>query len=58
MTGFNGAALDATLVCGVLIGLVWAVSRFSPPDLAERVKWALVPSIAVVWPTVLLLRLA
>ena len=52
------AALDATLVCGILIGLVWAVSRLLPPDLAERTQWALQPSVAVAWTTVLLLRLA
>ena len=58
MTGFNGAALDATAVCTILIVLVWAAGRFSPSDLAERLRWALVPSVAVVWPAVLLLRLA
>ena len=57
MTGFNGAALDATAVCAILIVLVWAASRFSPPDLAERLRWALLPSVAAAWPTVLLLRL-
>ena len=41
MAGFNGAALDATAVCAILIVLVWAGSRFSPPDLAERLRWAL-----------------
>ena len=48
LTGFNGAALDATAVCAALIGLVWAASRFLPPDLAERLRWALLPSVAVV----------
>ena len=57
MTRFNGAALDATAVCAVLIGLVWVVSRFLPPDLAKRSQWALLRSVAVVWPAVLLLRL-
>ena len=57
MTGFNSAAWNATLVCGFLIGLAWAVSAILSRDLAERVKWALLPSVAVVWPTVLLLRL-
>ena len=54
----TAAALDATLVSGILIGLVWAASRFLPPDLAERLRWALLPSVAVAWTTVLLLRLA
>ena len=58
MTGFNGAALDATLVCGILIGLVWAASRLLPLELAERAQWALLPSVAATWIAVLLLRLA
>ena len=57
MSEFNRAALDATVVCAVLIGLVWAASRLLSPDTADRARSALVPSVAVTWPAVLLLRL-
>ena len=37
-TGFGTAAADATVACGILIGLVWVVSLFLQEEQAERLK--------------------
>ena len=50
------AALDATLASVALIVVVWAVSQFLPPPQAERLKWALMPAVMVMWALVLVVR--
>ena len=52
--------LPVRSICGpaFLIGLVWVVSLFLQEEQAERLKWALLAALFVLWPTVLLLRLA
>ena len=41
----------------VLFHLLGATPRAPVGWAAERVEWVLLPSVAVVWPTVLMLRL-